>query len=68
MHQRIRQRDGAVAEAGRFRVDGDRYLISPVIVTDLSTVSPAGIAQIIRAVYDTEHNDKYNVSVDNDVE
>lgn len=30
--------------------------IDPVTGADLSQVSPAGIAQIIRAVYDVEHN------------
>jgi hypothetical protein len=36
--------------------------VDPITGTDLSTVSPAGIAQIIKAVYDTEHNDKYAAS------
>lgn len=31
----------------------------PVTGTDLSQVSPAGIALIIKSVYDTEHNDTY---------
>lgn len=33
--------------------------VDPVTGTDLSQVSPEGIALIIKAVYDTEHNETY---------